>query len=117
MPGDEDGGGMTSFIVFSSIGFYPVTPGVPAYSIGTPRFSNVKIQLDNGKLFEVIANNLSATNKYIQSATLNGKNWNQTWFYHNDIKNGGRLILQMGNKPNYQWGTTVIDLNLSAEAL
>jgi predicted alpha-1,2-mannosidase len=117
MPGDEDGGGMTSFIVFSSIGFYPVTPGVPAYSIGTPRFSNVIIQLDNGKVFEVIANNLSATNKYIQSATLNGKNWNQTWFYHNDIKNGGKLILQMGNKPNYQWGTTVIDLNLSAEAL
>jgi len=117
MPGDEDGGGMTSFIVFSSIGFYPVTPGVPAYSIGTPRFSNVKIQLDNGKVFEVIANNLSATNKYIQSATLNGKNWNQTWFYHNGIKNGGKLILQMGNKPNYQWGTTVIDLNLSAEAL
>ena len=117
MPGDEDGGGMTSFIVFSSIGFYPVTPGVPAYSIGTPRFSNVKIQLDNGKIFEVIANNLSATNKYIQSATLNGKNWNQTWFYHNDIKNGGKLILQMGNKPNYQWGTKSIDPMLSAEQL
>ena len=117
MPGDEDGGGMTSFIVFSSIGFYPVTPGVPAYSIGTPRFSNVKIQLDNGKIFEVIANNLSITNKYIQSATLNGKNWNQTWFYHNDIKNGGKLILQMGNKPNYQWGTKNIDNMLSAELL
>ena len=117
MPGDEDGGGMTSFIVFSSIGFYPVTPGIPAYSIGTPRFSNVKIHLDNGNIFEVIAIGNSATNKYIQSATLNGNSWNQTWFYHNDIKNGGKLILQMGDKPNYQWGIKALDSQLSAEKL
>ena len=117
MPGDEDGGGMTSFIVFSSIGFYPVTPGIPAYSIGTPRFSNVKIHLDNGNIFEVIAIGNSTTNKYIQSATLNGKSWNQTWFYHDDIKNGGKLILQMGDKPNYQWGIKALDSQLSAEKL
>ena len=117
MPGDEDGGGMTSFIVFSSIGFYPVTPGIPAYSIGTPRFSNVKIHLDNGNIFEVIAIGNSATNKYIQSATLNGNSWNQTWFYHDDIKNGGKLILQMGDKPNYQWGIKALDSQLSAEKL
>jgi predicted alpha-1,2-mannosidase len=115
VPGDEDGGGMSSFVVFSSIGFYPVTPGIPAYSIGSPLFSDVKIQIGNGKLFEVVAENCSYENKYIQSATLNGKNWNQTWFFHDDIKNGGKLVLKMGNEPNYNWGTKPVDPELSAE--
>jgi len=117
MPGDEDGGGMSAFVVFSSIGFYPVTPGIPAYSIGSPLFSDVKIQMDHGKYFEVEARNCSAENKYIQSATFNGKNWNQSWFYHADIKDGGKLILQMGNKPNQLWGTKTPDSRLSAESL
>lgn len=115
VPGDEDGGGMSSFVVFSSIGFYPVTPGIPAYSIGSPLFSDVKIQIGNGKFFEVKAENCSYENKYIQSATLNGKNWNQTWFFHDDIKNGGKLVLKMGNEPNYNWGTKPVDPELSAE--
>ena len=117
VPGDEDGGGMSSFVVFSSMGFYPVTPGIPAYSIGSPLFSGVSIQLGNGKSFEIIAENCSADNKYIQSATLNGKNWNQTWFFHDDIKDGGKLILQMGDKPNYNWGTKPVDLKLSAVSI
>ena len=117
VPGDEDGGGMSSFVVFSSMGFYPVSPGVPAYSIGSPLFSDVKIQLGNGKIFEIVAENCSAENKYIQSAILNGKNWNQTWFFHDDIKDGGKLVLEMGNKPNYIWGSKPLDPKLSAESI
>lgn len=104
IPGDEDGGGLTSFAVFSSIGFYPVTPGFPAYNIGSPLFSDVKISLPNGKIFEIEAKNCSNENKYIQSATLNGKTWNKPWFSHNDIKNGGKLVLVMGKHPNKAWG-------------
>jgi predicted alpha-1,2-mannosidase len=117
MPGDEDGGGMSSFVVFSSIGFYPVTPGIPAYSIGSPLFTHVKIQLRQDKYFEVEAINCSVANKYIQSATLNGKTWDQTWFYHDDIKNGGKLVLQMGDRPNEKWGIKSPDSGLSAEGL
>jgi predicted alpha-1,2-mannosidase len=115
MPGDEDGGGMTSFVVFSAMGFYPVTPGIPAYSIGSPLFSNVKIKLADSKIFEIVAKDCSAENKYIQSASLNGKDWNQTWFHHNDIREGGKLILQMGSQPNYSWGTKSPEAYLSAE--
>ena len=67
IPGDEDGGGMTSFVVFSSLGFYPVTPGLPAYTIGSPLFTDAKITLSNGAVFEIEAKNASADNKYIQS--------------------------------------------------
>lgn len=105
IPGDEDGGGLTSFAVFSSIGFYPVTPGFPAYNIGSPLFSNIKVSLPNGKIFEIEAQNCSEENKYIQSATLNGKTWDKPWFGHDDIKDGGRLVLVMGRQPNKQWGS------------
>ena len=51
VPGDEDGGGMSSFVVFSQMGFYPVTPGSPTYNIGSPMFTDVKVNLGNGKTF------------------------------------------------------------------
>lgn len=107
MPGDEDGGGMTSFVVFSMLGFYPVTPGTAVYNIGSPVFSDVKVRMSNGKTFEIRANNASDDNKYIQSATLNGKDWNSAWFSLDDIKDGAVLELQMGPMPNKEWGTSL----------
>ena len=106
VPGDEDGGGMTAFVVFSSLGFYPVTPGLPSYNIGSPLFENAKIVMSNGKVFEIVAENVSDENKYIQSATLNGQPWDKPWFSHDDIKDGARLVLIMGSTPNKNWGSS-----------
>lgn len=102
--GDEDGGGMSAFYVFSAMGFYPVTAGMPYYVIGSPLFSEVEIALDNGNTFRIVAENNSKENKYIQSATLNGKPYTKTYFSHEDILSGGELRLQMGNRPCYTWG-------------
>ncbi|MDP4186339.1 MAG: GH92 family glycosyl hydrolase, partial [Bacteroidota bacterium] len=77
--GDEDGGGMSAFYVFSAMGFYPVTPGFPIYAIGSPLFEKVTIHLEGGKTFTVKANKCSRVNKYIQSAMLNGKPLNKPW--------------------------------------
>ncbi|MBV4355906.1 GH92 family glycosyl hydrolase [Pinibacter aurantiacus] len=104
IPGDEDGGGMSAFVVLSSMGFYPVTPGIPVYTIGSPVFSKVVIHLENGKDFTVVAHNCSDVNKYIQSARMNGKELNTPWFTHEQIMNGGTLELEMDSKPNKQWG-------------
>ncbi|MGM9759817.1 MAG: GH92 family glycosyl hydrolase [Parabacteroides sp.] len=104
VPGDEDGGGMSAFVAFSEMGFYPVTPGSPTYNIGSPMFSYVKIDLGNGHSFEIKANHASETNKYVQSARLNGKELNQPWFNHSDIAEGGVLELEMGPRANKQWG-------------
>lgn len=117
IPGDEDGGGLTSFVVFSYMGFYPVTPGMPVYNIGSPMFDKVKMDLGNGKFFEVEAVNNSAENKYIQSATLNGKTWNKPWFPHTELISGGKLVLQMGPKANRNWGASVNDAPPSAEKM
>jgi putative alpha-1,2-mannosidase len=75
------------------------------------------VQLGSGKLFVVEAKNCSDVNKYIQSATLNGKAWNKPWFSHSDIINGGRLVLMMGNKANKSWGSDLKNAPPSADAL
>lgn len=104
LPGDEDGGGMSAFVVFSMMGIYPVTPGLPIYNIGSPVFPLVRIHLDGGRVFEIDARGASHDNKYIQSATLNGREWAKPWLTHDDVARGGRLVLQMGDTANRQWG-------------
>ncbi|MDR2472759.1 MAG: GH92 family glycosyl hydrolase [Tannerella sp.] len=115
VPGDEDGGGLSAFVVFSAMGFYPVNPASPNYCIGSPIFNKVKIHLANGKTFEIEALNCSDDNKYIQSATLNGAEWNKSWFSHDAIANGGKLTLQMSHKANRRWGNATTPPPPSAE--
>ncbi len=104
VPGDEDGGGMSAFVVFSQMGFYPVTPGDPLYTIGSPVFEQVSLDLGNGQRFEIEARNASPENKYIQSATLNGETLETPWITHEALISGGRLVFEMGPKANKSWG-------------
>jgi predicted alpha-1,2-mannosidase len=104
IPGDEDGGGMSAFAVLSMMGFFPVTPGIPVYNIGSPIFNEIKINLPNGKVFTVIAKNNTGKNIYIQQAFINGRPLKKPWFTHNDIINGSILELEMGKIPNKLWG-------------
>lgn len=99
VPGDEDGGGMSSFVVFSSVGLYPVTPGTAEYAIGSPVFEKATVELSNGKQFRVIARGASAENKYVVSAKLNGKALDRMFLSHEDIISGGTLVLEMSDKP------------------
>ena len=104
LSGNEDCGQMSAWYVLSSMGFYSVTPGLPYYTIGTPHFETVTINLENGNQFAVKTQNLSETNIYIQSATLNGKAYPKAYLNHSDIMNGGELIFEMGPAPNKHWG-------------
>jgi putative alpha-1,2-mannosidase len=117
MPGDEDGGGMSAFVVFSMMGFYPVTPGIPAYDLASPVFDRITIRLANGKSLKIVCRNNSRDNKYIQSVVLNGKPLAQVWFKHADIQNGGTIELQMGNVPNEKLGVDSASLPPSAMAV
>jgi len=110
IPGDEDGGGMSAFVVFSMMGFYPVTPGVPTYDIGSPVFDKVVIHLKNGRDFTIVARNNSHDNKYVQSIRLNGAPLDRMWFRHFDIASGGTLDLTMGDTPNRSLGSAASSL-------
>lgn len=105
VPGDEDGGGLTSFVVFSMLGFYPVTPGLPVYVITSPVFEESELSVGEGKTFKVKCFDYSPDNKYIQSARLNGKDWGCSWISHEDIAAGGVLELEMGRHPNKKWAS------------
>lgn len=108
MPGDEDGGGMSGFIVFSMMGFYPVTPGSTQYQIGTPFFPEVTLHLDGERSFTIKASGVSKQNKYIQSARLNGHVFNRPYLLHRELIEGGTLELEMGPRPNKEWGVVEI---------
>jgi predicted alpha-1,2-mannosidase len=105
IPGDEDGGGMSAFVVFSMMGIYPVTPGIPAYDIASPVFDKVTIHLKSGKDFVIAAKGTSHENKYVREVRLNGKALDRVWIRHAEIVNGGRLEMTMGNVPNRKLGT------------
>ena len=62
------------------------------------------IHLANGKDIVIKTPETSENNKFIQSATLNGKNFKKPWITHKDITSGGILILRMGPEPNRLWG-------------
>ncbi|MEG9430664.1 glycoside hydrolase family 92 protein, partial [Terriglobus sp. ADX1] len=103
LAGNDDAGQMSAWYLLSALGFYPVTPGIPAYEIGTPLLPDAKIHLTNGKTFHIRAEGVSPQNIYIQSATLNGKPLNNFWIKHTDIINGGELTFKMGPQPNKSW--------------
>jgi putative alpha-1,2-mannosidase len=103
--GDDDGGAMTSWYVLSAIGIYPQCPGQPVYDIGSPVFAETVINVGNGKSFVIESKNVSARNKYIQSATLNGQTLDNPWISHADVVKGGKLVFQMGDRPNRNWGS------------
>ena len=103
--GNEDCGQMSSWYVFSALGFYPVNPASGIYMIGSPAFKKAVLHTSANKSFTVTCKNQSAENIYIQSARLNGEKLNRTYLTHQEIIGGGVLEFTMGNKPNKRWGT------------
>ncbi|PID71012.1 MAG: alpha-mannosidase [Flavobacteriales bacterium] len=101
--GDEDNGQTSAWYVFSALGFYPVTPGVNQYVIGSPLFKKATLHLENGNTFTIEAQNNSSENIFIQSAHLNGKPWEKSYLNFEDIMQGGTVIFNMGKNPNKGW--------------
>lgn len=111
--GDEDNGQTSAWYVFSALGFYPVTPGVAQYVIGSPLFSAVTLQLPNGKQLQINASDNAANHPYIQHAWFNGAPHINNWLDHQQLLQGGELQFQMGAKPNTDWGNQQTQLPFS----
>jgi predicted alpha-1,2-mannosidase len=97
--GNDDAGQMSAWYIFSSLGFYPVTPGSSDYALGSPLVKEAKIHLENGKTLSITANNQSKDNVYVKSISINGKLIEGTSISHKDIMNGGKIIFEMSNQP------------------
>jgi predicted alpha-1,2-mannosidase len=108
--GNEDCGQMSAWLVFSAMGFYPVTPGSGTYALGTPLFDEVKINLENGNTFLLRARNKKPGNIYVNNAWLNGKQYAATYLRHSDIEAGGELIVGMTDTPDKKRGSDEKDM-------
>ncbi|MDP5201886.1 GH92 family glycosyl hydrolase [Flavobacterium sp. DG2-3] len=106
LPGNDDSGAMSSWLAFHMMGLYP-NAGQPYYLINSPLITETTMQLENGKSFKITTKNRSDKNRYIKTAFLNGKSYQKAWISHDDINNGGELILEMDSKPS-AWGTTIL---------
>ncbi|NOU19914.1 MAG: glycoside hydrolase family 92 protein [Bacteroidales bacterium] len=102
--GNDDCGQMSAWYIFSAMGFYPVCPGSNQYIIGAPYLPYLSVTLENGKVLTIKADGVNNENRYIQSATLNGKPLLNAWITHTDLIDGGELVFKMGKKPNKKWG-------------
>jgi predicted alpha-1,2-mannosidase len=101
LPGNDDGGTMSAWFVFSALGFYPI-PATDRYIVGTPLFPHAEIAVPGG-VFTIDAPAVSDENVYVQSVTLNGAALNRAEFRHAELKAGGSLVFEMGPAPS-QWG-------------
>jgi len=98
--GDDDCGQMSAWYIFTAFGFYPVNPASGDYMIGSPMFAKMSLRLANGKTFSVTAENNSAANVYIQSATLDGHPLTAPFIRWEDIMAGASLKVIMGPSPS-----------------
>lgn len=97
---DDDDGTMSAWYVLSSMGFYPVEIGTSRFQITSPIFDRVTINLENGKTFEIVTENQSDSNFYIQSITLNNEPLNKPQINYEDILKGGKLVFMLSDEPN-----------------
>jgi predicted alpha-1,2-mannosidase len=106
IPGNDDSGAMSSWLIFSTLGIFPIA-GQDVYLISTPSIPDASLTLGNGKKLRILAKNLdpNGLNRYVQSATLNGVDLPNAWFRHAQIQDGATLVLTMGSAPS-NWGTT-----------
>ena len=109
--GDEDQGQMSAWFIMAAIGLFQTDGGCsvnPHYEIASPLFEKITIDLGKrygrGNEFTILANGVSHARKYVQSATLNGKELISFRFPASELLKGGLLELEMGDQPNYQWG-------------
>lgn len=110
IPGNDDCGQLSTWLVFAALGFYPVNAVTGVYIIGSPLVQRAKIHNPESRTtFSIVAENNSPTNMFIQSADLNGRELTRSWFTHADIVKGGELRFRMGSRPNKDWGSAKAD--------
>ncbi|MEZ5106139.1 MAG: GH92 family glycosyl hydrolase [Draconibacterium sp.] len=97
--GNDDAGQMSAWYIFSSLGFYPVTPGSQYYALGSPNVKEAVIHFENGKSLKIVAKNQSRENIYVKSVSFNGEMLKGTNLNHNKLISGGEMVFEMSNFP------------------
>jgi predicted alpha-1,2-mannosidase len=108
LPGNDDGGAMSSWYVFSAIGLYPEITGVGGFVIGSPLFTSVTLHLSGGHTLQINAPAASDASPYVQSLQLNGKATSSLWLPLRVVQHVATLNFALGNSPT-SWGSSAVD--------
>jgi len=110
IPGNDDCGQISTWLVFAALGFYPVNAVTGVYVLGSPLVNRAAVQVPGaGTTFTIVAENNSEQNIYVQSVDLNGKPLTRSWITHEEIVAGGELRFRMGREPNKAWASAASD--------
>jgi len=99
LAGNEDAGQMSAWYLFSALGFYPVDPVSGDYVLGSPLVRQATLQLGNGKVLKIIANNQNEQHPYVKAVRLNGKPLSGAVLSHQTLMQGGLLEFDMSANP------------------
>lgn len=108
LPGNDDGGAMSSWYVFSAIGLYPEITGVAGFVIGSPLFTSVTLHLSSGHTLQISAPTASDASPYVQNLQLNDNATSSQWLPWSTIQPGATLAFVLGNSPT-SWGSSAVD--------
>jgi putative alpha-1,2-mannosidase len=111
--GNDDLGQMSSWLLFTALGFYPVAPGSNQYVIGRPFVDEATLHLPNGKSFKIVADHMGAANGYVKAVTLNGKPLTRAFLTHEELMKGGELHFEMSTKADARWSMQPLEMPYS----
>jgi predicted alpha-1,2-mannosidase len=114
--GNDDLGQMSAWLVFTSLGFYPVAPASNEYVIGRPFVDKATLRLPNGKTFTILAEHQSSLNGFVQSVTLNGRPLTRMFIRHEELLQGGELRFVMSPKDEATWSLQPLEAPYSMTA-
>ncbi|WP_184110498.1 GH92 family glycosyl hydrolase [Sphingomonas abaci] len=109
LSGNDDLGQMSAWLVFTALGFYPVTPASLEYVIGRPFVNRAVLALPNGRHLTIIADRLDDGHPYVGAVTLNGVPVTRAYLRHAEIMAGGELRFTMQPGPNTAWASRRAD--------
>ncbi|HKG14229.1 MAG TPA: GH92 family glycosyl hydrolase [Pyrinomonadaceae bacterium] len=105
IPGNDDLGATSSWIVFAAVGLYPIIPGVGGFSINSPLFPEIDVRLKGGRVLRIRGRGASASTPYVRELRLNGRRYESTWLPYESIERGGTLQFTLGPTPNKRWAS------------
>ncbi|MHB8233009.1 MAG: GH92 family glycosyl hydrolase, partial [bacterium] len=107
-PGNDDVGEMSSWYIWAALGMYPELPGSDVLVLGSPLFAKAVLHLKNGEV-TIEGKGAADDAPYLQSLTVNGREWNKPWIRFADISHGGTMVYELDTTPNKKWGSAPED--------
>ena len=88
---DEDDGTMSAWLVFSSIGLYPLIVGEPVYELFSPTYDRITIEKENGRTLVISTRGRTSLDQPVRRIRVNGRRVRNAQISHKRLMKAKRL--------------------------